>query len=47
MILGISVSNPVGIPMMWQRLLLPTESSAEGMGPRNLTVMKPNIHAGV
>jgi len=47
MILRISVPNPVGIPVMWQRLLLPRQSSAEGMGPRNLTVLKPNIHTGI
>lgn len=47
MILGVSVPNPVGIPMMWQRQLLPRRSSAEGVGPRNLTAVKSNIRAGV
>lgn len=35
-IVGKSVPNPAGVPMVWQGLLLPTERSAEGMGPRNL-----------
>lgn len=34
--MGKSIPNPAEMPMMWQRLLLPTERSAEGMGPRNL-----------
>lgn len=35
-IVGKSIPNPAEMPTMWQRLLLPTERSAEGMGPRNL-----------